>query len=48
MSNEATALLQELLAHHVNAAGAHCTPPPSPSPSPKPGDDDKYGGTVRR
>jgi hypothetical protein len=34
MSKEANELLLNLLASRVDAAGAHCSPPPTPTPTP--------------
>jgi hypothetical protein len=42
MSNEANALLQELLVCRLDAAGAHCPAPTPDEPEPdEPGSDDK-------
>jgi hypothetical protein len=40
MSNEANALLQELLVSRIDAAGAHCPTPDEPEPD-EPGPDDE-------
>jgi hypothetical protein len=49
MSKEANALLLNLLASRIDAAGAHCSPTPTPTPTPPdPYDpDDKDDKTIR-
>jgi hypothetical protein len=40
MSNEANALLQELLLSRIDAAGAHCSDPPEPDEPDEPEPDE--------